>query len=86
MSATANPQLHQMFNKVPEITAIFWVIKLLSTTVGETGADYLAVHVGLGATITTAIMVCLLAATLLVDCRLGQRRRHADHRFVDRQT
>jgi hypothetical protein len=34
-----------LFNKVPEITIIFWVIKIMSTTVGETGADYLAVHV-----------------------------------------
>ena len=37
-----------MLNKVPEVTLIFWTIKILSTTVGETGADYLAVHVGLG--------------------------------------
>ena len=47
----------QLLNKVPEVTAIFWIIKVLSTTVGETGADYLAVHVGLGATTTAAIMV-----------------------------
>ena len=32
-----------MANKVPEITLIFWVrIKIMSTTVGETGADYFA--------------------------------------------
>ena len=36
-----------MLNKVPEVTLIFWIIKVMSTTVGETGADYLAVHVGL---------------------------------------
>ena len=35
-------------NKVPEVTIVFWTIKIMSTTVGETGADYLAVHVGLG--------------------------------------
>jgi uncharacterized membrane-anchored protein len=27
----------QALNKVPEVTAAFWVIKILSTTVGETG-------------------------------------------------
>ena len=37
-----------MLNKVPEVTLAFWVIKIMSTTVGETGADYLAVHAGLG--------------------------------------
>ena len=32
--------------KVPAITATFWVIKVLSTTIGETFSDYLAVNVG----------------------------------------
>ncbi|MGA1860986.1 hypothetical protein VH569_33805, partial [Azospirillum sp. 11R-A] len=41
-----------MLNKVPEVTLIFWIIKIMSTTVGETGADYLAVHVGLGTGLT----------------------------------
>ena len=35
-----------LLNKVPEVTVVFWIIKIMSTTVGETGADYLAVHVG----------------------------------------
>jgi hypothetical protein len=29
-----------MLNKVPEVTLAFWVIKIMSTTVGETGADH----------------------------------------------
>lgn len=62
----------QMLNKVPEVTAIFWVIKILSTTVGETGADYLAVHVGLGASLTAICMSGLLVAALLL-----QLSRHA---------
>lgn len=56
-----------LWNKVPAITLIFWVIKVLSTTVGETGADYLAVHVGLGAALTTALMSALLAGALLLQ-------------------
>jgi len=67
--AIAIPRLQQMLNKVPEVTAIFWIIKILSTTVGETGADYLAVHVGLGASTTAAIMACLLAASLILQLR-----------------
>ncbi len=57
----------QMLNKVPEVTAIFWAIKILSTTVGETGADYLAVHVGLGASLTAICMSTLLVAALLMQ-------------------
>jgi uncharacterized membrane-anchored protein len=66
--ATVNP-LPQLFNKVPEATAIFWIIKILSTTVGETGADYLAVHVGLGAPETATIMVSFLVVALALQLR-----------------
>jgi uncharacterized membrane-anchored protein len=58
-----------LLNKVPEITLAFWAIKIMSTTVGETGADYLAVHVGLGTVITAGIMAALLAAALLLQVR-----------------
>jgi uncharacterized membrane-anchored protein len=58
-----------MLNKVPEVTLAFWVIKLLSTTVGETGADYLAVHVGLGTAVTGGIMAALLLAALFAQLR-----------------
>ncbi len=59
----------QILNKVPEVTAVFWVIKILSTTVGETGADYLAVNVGLGAAVTATLTAGLLAAVLALQVR-----------------
>jgi uncharacterized membrane-anchored protein len=58
-----------MLNKVPTVTIGFWIIKIMSTTVGETGADYLAVHVGLGRTVTGVIMAVLLLAALLLQLR-----------------
>src|ERR1700750_2857555 len=69
VSTTWDLRLSPMLNKVPEVTLIFWTIKILSTTVGETGADYLAVHVGLGATVTAANMAILLAAALALQLR-----------------
>src|SRR5712672_1260890 len=65
-------RLARMLNKVPEVTLAFWVIKIMSTTVGETGADYLAVHVGLGTAITDGIMLALLVASLLMQLRARQ--------------
>src|ERR1700680_737084 len=58
-----------MLNKVPPVTLIFWIIKVMSTTVGETGADYLAVHVGLGTAVTDGIMAVLLIASLILQLR-----------------
>jgi uncharacterized membrane-anchored protein len=67
--AAMNSHLPLLLNKVPEVTAIFWIIKILSTTVGETGADYLAVHAGLGASTTAAIMVGFLVVALILQLR-----------------
>lgn len=36
-------QASDWFIKVPAITLSFWIVKIMCTTVGETGADYLAV-------------------------------------------
>ena len=60
----------QMLNKVPEVTLSFWIIKILSTTVGETGADYLAVHAGLGTLVTDIVMASFLAVALFMQMRL----------------
>jgi uncharacterized membrane-anchored protein len=65
----AETRITGMLNKVPEVTLAFWVIKIMSTTVGETGADYLAVHVGLGTALTGAVMGSLLAAALVLQMR-----------------
>ncbi|QRY78353.1 hypothetical protein JVX91_22620 [Pseudomonas sp. PDNC002] len=56
-------------NKVPEVTLSFWAIKIMSTTVGETFADFLAVDAGLGLGITTAAMAALLAIALVWQLR-----------------
>ncbi|WP_163157791.1 hypothetical protein [Bradyrhizobium uaiense] len=61
-----------MLNKVPEVTLVFWLIKIMSTTVGETGADYLAVHVGLGTSVTGLLMAGLLAAVLVIQLRMDR--------------
>lgn len=58
-----------MLNKVPEIFLLFWVVKILSTTVGETAADFLAGNLGLGLTATSLIMAGLLAGVLVVQFR-----------------
>src|SRR5579885_3007022 len=53
-----------MLNKVPEITLFFWIIKILCTTVGETGADFLNTNLNLGLDGVTLIMGAMLAVTL----------------------
>ncbi len=56
-------------SKVPEVTAFFWIIKMMSTTVGETGAHYLNVNLGLGLVNTSALTGLLLAIALFFQVR-----------------
>lgn len=61
-------------NKVPEVTAWFWVIKVLATTVGETFADFLDGTLGLGLGGTSALMSAVLAVVLLAQLRADRYR------------
>ncbi len=51
--------------KVPEVTLAFWIVKILATTLGETGGDAVSMSMDLGYLIGTAIfmVVFLVAAT-----------------------
>lgn len=58
-----------MFNKVPEITLIFWLIKMMSTTVGETAADFMIFNFKLGLPLTSLIMTVLFAIVLVIQLK-----------------
>ena len=58
-----------MLNKVPEATLLFWIIKILCTTVGETAADFLNSTLGLGLTGTSIVMAAFLAGALAIQFR-----------------
>ena len=42
-------------SKVPELTIVFWVIKIIATTLGETGGDAVSMSMNLGYLVGTAI-------------------------------
>src|SRR5581483_8338900 len=52
-------------NRVPKVTADFWLIKLMAVTMGETAADYLNVQIGLGLTTTSVLVSAILAGALV---------------------
>lgn len=56
-------------NKVAEITLLFWVIKIIATTLGETAGDVLSMtmHVGYGA--STLILMSLFIVALIMQLR-----------------
>lgn len=54
-------------SKVPEITAVFWVLKLLTTGFGETASDWMVVNL-------SPVPVVLVTAMLFVVCLIVQLR------------
>lgn len=51
--------INQTLSKVPELTLIFWVIKILATTLGETGGDAVSMSMNLGYLVSTGIFAVI---------------------------
>ncbi|MGH8779698.1 COG4705 family protein [Paraburkholderia sp.] len=62
-------------SKVPQITLMFWVVKILATTVGETGGDALSMSLNLGYAISSLILLAFFAVTL--TAQMASERYHA---------
>lgn len=58
-----------MLNKVPEVALSFWFIKMMSTTVGETAADFLIFNLNLGLVVTSILMSAILVVLLIAQLR-----------------
>ncbi|MFX0578926.1 hypothetical protein [Nocardia nepalensis] len=61
-----------MLSKVPEVTAWFWIIKILCTTVGESFADWINMSLGVGLNMTALLFTVVLAAVLGWQLRLDR--------------
>lgn len=61
-------------SKVPEVTLVFWIIKIAATTLGETGGDSVTMTMHLGYLIGTAIF--LAAFVVLVGVQIAAKRFH----------
>jgi uncharacterized membrane-anchored protein len=62
--------MNKLLNRVPEVVGSFWIIKVLATTVGETGADYLSTDLKFGLSVTSYIMSGILLLVLFNQFRL----------------
>ena len=55
--------------KVPEVTLVFWLIKIAATTLGETAGDAVSMSMNLGYLISTGIFALLLLAAVGLQIR-----------------
>ena len=57
------------FSKVPEVNLVFWVIKILATTLGETGGDAFSMSMNLGYLVSTAIFALIYLGAVVIQVR-----------------
>lgn len=62
-----NKYAEYTLSKVPEVTLIFWIIKILATTLGETGGDTLSMSMKLGYLESTGIFAAIFIAAVIIQ-------------------
>ncbi|MEO8002190.1 MAG: hypothetical protein ABI644_09960 [Arenimonas sp.] len=67
MSGKMKTDAQQIFSKVPEVTLVFWIIKILATTLGETGGDALSMSMNLGYLLSTGIFAVVFIIAVLAQ-------------------
>ena len=64
-----NQRTEEALSKVPEVTFVFWIIKIFATTLGETGGDALSMSMGLGYLLSTAIFAAVFFCVVIIQIR-----------------
>lgn len=59
----------QALSKVPEVTLIFWIIKILATTLGETGGDAVSMSMNLGYLVGTVIFAAIFLFAVVAQIK-----------------
>jgi uncharacterized membrane-anchored protein len=69
-----NESVTRAVAKVPEVTFVFWLIKIAATTLGETAGDAVTMSMNLGYLVGTAIFAALFAVAVVVQIRARRFR------------
>lgn len=56
-------------SKVPELTLLFWIMKIVATTLGETGGDAVSMSMNLGYLVGTAIFAVVFIIAVVVQIK-----------------
>jgi uncharacterized membrane-anchored protein len=67
-----NTTIEKNLSKVPEITLIFWIIKIAATTLGETGGDAVSMSMNLGYLVGTGIFATIFIAAVIAQVAAKQ--------------
>ncbi len=64
----------EILSKVPEVTISFWIVKILATTLGETGGDALSMSMNLGYLVSSGIFAAVFIVA--VTAQIAAKKFH----------
>jgi uncharacterized membrane-anchored protein len=64
----------RVLSKVPEVTLLFWIIKIAATTLGETGGDAVSMSMGLGYLVGTGIFAVFFLLIVFLQIKADRFR------------
>lgn len=67
-----NAATKESLSKVPEVTLIFWIIKIAATTLGETGGDAVSMSMNLGYLVSTGIFAAIFFVAVFAQITAKQ--------------
>lgn len=59
-------------NKLPQITFVFWVMKICATTLGETAGDLLSMTLNVGYAVSSTLLLTLFLVTLAAQLAVNK--------------
>ncbi len=70
MDTKDHPHESQLVNKLPQIAASFWFLKITATTLGETGGDWLSMTMNVGYLTSTLIFFTFFVISLALQLKV----------------
>ena len=71
-TAAKSKSAQEVLSKVPEVTLLFWIIKVAATTLGETGGDAVSMSMNLGYLVGTAIFAVFFLGAVFFQIKAAK--------------
>jgi len=59
-------------NKIAQVTAVFWIMKICATTLGETAGDLLSMTMNVGYGVSTVILLSIFLVSVIAQLKAGR--------------
>src|SRR3979409_597487 len=67
-------QIDQQLSKLPPLTALYWILKITATTLGETAGDLMSMTMDVGYAVSTLILASLCGVSGRAQLRAKAHR------------